>query len=81
MNEQEPVAEEKCRDIKRGYVDLHCTLPKDHPEWHHATFTDHREVTYDGGHHVIHTVESVTWEPADHIREAVNHLMAGRKNP
>lgn len=72
---------EKCRAVKHGRVDLHCTLPKDHAgdEWHQATFTAHQEITYDGAHHVIHSVETVTWEPVDHIREATRHLMAGRK--
>lgn len=81
----EPVAAEKCRAVKHGRVDLHCTEPKGHdgqrgPDyWHKATFTDHQEITYDGARHVIHSVETVTWEPVDHIREATRHLMAGRR--
>ncbi len=76
---------EKCRDLKRGRVDLHCTLPRGHADgkdgtWHEAMYTDHQMITYDGATHTVHVTEHVTWEPLDHVREAVRHLMAGRRD-
>lgn len=77
----------KCRDVKRGAVDLQCTLPLGHDKpgggqpgtWHEAMYTEHREVTYDGARHVIDLTEHVIWEPVDHVAEATRHLMAGRR--
>jgi hypothetical protein len=68
----------RCGAVKHGGVTLHCTLPEKHEGWHKGDLTDHREIVYDGSHHVIHTVETVTWEPVDHIHEAVRHMLAGR---
>lgn len=76
---------EKCRAVKRGVVDLPCSLPRDHdqPEgdepgtWHESAFTDRREIAYDGARHSIVTTETVTWEPVDHAAEAARLLMAG----
>ena len=78
-----PDGPRKCRAVKHGRVDLHCTEPEGHdrpkegdPTWHMAVYTDHHEVTYDGARHVVHLVETVTWEPVDHAAEAARHLMA-----
>lgn len=69
---------EKCRAVKHGGTTLLCGEPKDHGgTWHKATYTESREVVYDGSHHVIHMTETVTWEPVDHVREATRHIMAG----
>ena len=75
----------KCRAVKHGGVTLHCTEDEDHDKgpdatWHRAVYHEHREVTYDGAHHVIDMTETVTWEPVDHVAEATRHLMAGRKD-
>jgi hypothetical protein len=79
LRQGETGTEETCGAVKQGGVTLRCTEPKDHGEsWHKATYTDHREIDYDGAHHVIHMVETVTWKPVDLIREATRHLMAGR---
>lgn len=69
---------EKCRAAKHGRVDLHCTLPRDHEGWHEADYTDHQEVTYDGGRHSVHVTEHVTWEPADNALEATRMLLKDR---
>jgi len=76
---------EKCRAIRRGVVDLLCGEPLDHvlPKdgkpgtWHEAAFTDRRELDYDGAHHSIVITETVRWEPADHVTEAITRIMAG----
>lgn len=71
----------KCGAVKHGGVTLRCGEPDGHAKdgsWHKAMFTEHRELVYDGAHHVIDTVETVTWEPVDYIREAVRHMMTGR---
>lgn len=70
----------KCGAVKQGGVTLRCRLPEKHEGWHQADYTDHREIAYDGAHHVIDTVETVTWEPVDHVREAVRHLFEGRRS-
>lgn len=77
----------KCRAIKSGRIDLHCTEPEGHdhpaegePTWHSAVYTSHQDITYDGSRHTVDTVERVTWEPVDHIAEVTRHLMAGRKD-
>jgi len=80
-------AGEKCGAVKNGGVTLRCTEPRGHDDprdgtpatWHKAIYTDHREITYVGARHVIHSEESVTWEPVDHVREATRHLFAGRR--
>lgn len=74
----------KCRAVKRGGVDLHCTKDEDHDKgtgatWHQAVCCEHREVTYDGSHHVIDITELVTWEPADEVAEIVRKL--GKDRP
>jgi len=74
----------KCGDLKRGNIDLRCVLLPGHavgPEatWHAATCTENRIVEYDGARHEIHMRETVTWEPVDHMAEAVRHLIAGRE--
>jgi hypothetical protein len=73
----------KCRAVKHGGVTLHCTEPEGHdggpdPTWHKAVYSEHREVNYDGAYHVIDMTERVTWEPVDHVAEAVRHLTAKR---
>jgi hypothetical protein len=69
----------KCGAVKQGGVTLRCELAEDHgTDWHRATYTDHREIVYDGAHHVIDMVETVTWEPVDHVKEAVRHMFADR---
>lgn len=76
----------KCRAVKHGRVDLHCTLDAGHDKpqgdapatWHEASYTDHQEIDYDGAHHTVHVAEHVTWEPVDPAAEAMRHLFAGR---
>lgn len=53
----------RCYAPKRGVIDLRCELSDGHEGWHKAVYTDHREVVYDGAHHVIDITEKVTWEP------------------
>ena len=72
----------KCGDLKRGNIDLRCVLLPGHAEgpdatWHAATCIEHRTIEYDGARHEIYIRETVTWEPVDHVREAVRHLKAG----
>ena len=69
----------ECRDIKQGRVDLHCVLPRGHEGWHVATYRDHQTITYDGARHEVTLTEEVTWEPVDHVREAVRRLMSDRR--
>lgn len=79
LRPREDGTEEICGAVKQGGVTLRCTEPEGHePAWHKAVYTEHREIDYDGAHHVIHMVETVTWKPVDHIREATRHIMAGR---
>lgn len=76
----EPAAPETplCRDVKRGRVDLTCELPPGHePEWHKAVCVSRQEITTHDTHHVVGITETVTWEPVDHVKEAVRHLMKG----
>ena len=73
----------KCRAVKRGGVDLHCTEDEDHDRgpdatWHKAVYNEHREIAYDGAHHVVDMTERVTWEPADQVAEAVRKFMKDR---
>jgi hypothetical protein len=80
ITEDEP---RKCRAVKRGGVDLHCTEDEGHDKgpaaaWHRATYREHREVSYDGSHHVVDMVETVTWEPVDEVAEVVRKLMKNR---
>jgi hypothetical protein len=77
----------KCRAVKGGRIDLHCTEPDGHdrpaegePTWHRAVYVSRQEIDYDGAHHVIEQTETVEWEPLDHIGESVRHLMAGRQD-
>jgi len=87
MTETTENAQEKCRAIKHGGVDLQCSLPRDHDKpkgdepgtWHESEFTERREIAYEGARHVITITEFVTWEPVDHIAEAAAHIMAGRR--
>lgn len=82
MNEETPVAEAeqpKCRALKQGRIDLHCTKPRGHQSWHGATYTDHQEVDYDGAHHAIHLTETVTWEPVDSFAEAARLITAASR--
>ena len=83
MADDKVTVEPKCRAVKHGRVELHCTKPRGHdsgddPTWHEAVFTEHQEISYDGAHHVVDLREVVTWEPVDHVAEATRHLMAGR---
>ncbi len=80
MTDAKPGAE-KCRDVKHGRIDLHCTRTRGHEGWHEADYADHQEVTYDGARHTVHMTEHVEWEPVDHVKEAVRHIMAGRNDP
>jgi hypothetical protein len=64
----------KCRAVKHGRVDLHCTLPWKHEGWHEADYADHQEITYDGARHTVDLTEHVTWEPVDAAKEAVRQL-------
>jgi hypothetical protein len=73
----------KCRAFKGGRIDLHCTEPEGHDRpagglatWHKAVYRSRQEVDYDGAHHVVETVETVTWEPVDRAAEATRHLLA-----
>ena len=62
-------AKERCGSIKHGGVTLQCTEPAGHePDWHRSVFTDHREISYDGAHHVVDITEVVTWDPAAFAR-------------
>ncbi|HEV2376193.1 MAG TPA: hypothetical protein VGS19_28990 [Streptosporangiaceae bacterium] len=65
-----------CRDVKHGRVTLLCELEEGHEGWHKAVYTQHEEVTYQGSHHVMDLTETVTWEPVDHLAEAVRHIAA-----
>jgi hypothetical protein len=79
----------KCGAVKHGGVTLRCGVRRDHDKpqdgkpgtWHMASYTDTREIVYDGSHHEIRTTETVTWEPVDHIREATRHILAARPDP
>jgi hypothetical protein len=80
MNSQEERTEGSalavCGAPKEGGYRLHCELPAGHePDWHKAVYHDHREVTYLGSHHVIEMTETVTWEPVDRFKEAMNRLL------
>lgn len=73
-----------CRAVKHGGVDLTCELPDRHDEspegtWHHAVFTERRELTYAGARHVIEMTETVTWEPVDHVKESVRMLLKDKR--
>jgi hypothetical protein len=65
-----------CGAPKDGGYRLHCELPPGHePDWHKGVWHEHREVTYLGSHHVIELTETVTWEPVDRVKEALNRLV------
>jgi len=66
-----------CGAPKDGGYRLHCELPAGHDGWHKAVYRDNREMTYLGSRHIVEMTETVTWEPVDHVREAVSRLMAG----
>jgi hypothetical protein len=76
----------KCRAVKHGVVDLQCPLPPGHDReqdgtpgtWHGCEYSERREIDYGSARHVIVITETVTWEPADHVAEAVRHIMASR---
>lgn len=71
----------RCYAVKQGRVTLTCELDEGHDGWHEATYTDHQEVTYQGARHVVDLTEAVTWEPVDHVAEAVRHITAkGRRD-
>jgi hypothetical protein len=70
----------RCRATKHGGIDLTCELEQDHdrgesPTWHEATYTEHREATYQGARHVMNVTEHVTWEPVDQVKEAMRLMM------
>lgn len=71
--------EELCRVVKHGRVDLYCTRPDGHEGWHEAAFSDSQEIIYPGAHHIVRTEEHVTWEPVDHVKEAVRQLIKGSR--
>ena len=65
-----------CGAPKEGGYRLHCELPPGHePGWHKAVYHERREATYLGSHHLIESTETVTWEPVDHFKEAMNRLV------
>lgn len=72
------MSEARCGAVKNGVITLRCDQPQGHEGWHKATYSDNREITYLGAHHVTEITEHVSWEPVDHVREAVNHLFANR---
>jgi hypothetical protein len=78
MNDQTEHEVQLCRAIKNGMVSLQCELPDGHEGWHKGVYYDRSEVTYLGSHHVVERTETVTWEPLDHVKEAVRHMMADR---
>ena len=78
MTEEDQQETPTCRAFKRGRVDLHCELPRDHDGWHQAAYRERTEADYDGAHHVVELAEIVDWKPTDDVGEAARLITKGR---
>lgn len=83
MTEQQPerASEGKCRAVKNDGLTLYCTEDEGHDTgpaatWHSAVHVSQEKHAYPGARHVIDRTETVEWEPADQIGEAVRHIFA-----